>query len=152
MENGWIKFHRKELVWFKEMTDQEMRYYIASRMCADWDYRHKDFGTFDARTHIVKETMLLDWSVGKINTVKNSLLKRGVYKKTADPRRLALTNARLFLKRESKFETVIQESEKNLHYTEYDIQRIENSEREFVRMKSDLARNKRVVWQQHSAH
>ncbi|MDO8451323.1 MAG: hypothetical protein Q7S76_00455 [bacterium] len=145
--NGWIKFHRKELEWLKELSDPEVRYYTASRMCVDWDARHNAFGTFDARTNTVKEAMYLNWSVGKINTIKNSLLKRGMYKKTDDPRRLKLTNANLFLKRDKQFETVIQESEKNLHHTEYDFQWIEDAERTLARMKSDVARNKRISHQ-----
>lgn len=88
--NGWIKLDRSELEELLGLTDQEFRYYISSRLVCVWDRRNKLAGTFDARTHIVKQEFLPKWANGKINTVKNSLLKKGYYLKTDDARRLKI--------------------------------------------------------------
>jgi hypothetical protein len=146
--NGWIKLHRKELEWFKDLSGPEVLYYIASRLHADWEFRRKTFGTFDARTRIVKQNMLCDWATGKISETKNSLLERGMYETTDDPRRLRLTNAVLFLKRDRKhekeYDDTIQQSESNLHCVEYDFQQAECATKDIARMRADIARSKRV--------
>ncbi len=144
-KSGWIRFYRKEHEWMQGFSNAEVRYYFASRQRADWDTRHETFGTFDCRTKVVKQEMLPDWSVGSINAAKRSLLKRGVYQKTDDPRLLKITNASLFLPtRGKRYEKIIQDSEINLLTTEYDIQWSENRSRELFAIRTNLANEKRM--------
>ena len=150
--NGWIKLYRKEHEWACKFSDREWRFYSESRLFAIWDVRNKDFGTFDVRTRIIKRDMLPQWSTGKINIVKNLLLKKHkVYQKTDDPRRLKIINAKLFFERSRRFEKLIQQSEKNLHYVEYHFQLIESVRNDIARMRADVARNKRVSHEKDSA-
>ena len=140
---GWIKLHRKELEWFSELNDREFRYFMISKMNIVWDKRSQYFGTFDARTKIVKREMFPDWSAGKINTTKNSLLKKGYYEKGEDYR-LKIKNAELFLKNDKLIETMIQVSEKNLHITETKIYKPEKMNRDIKEASHDLMHLKRM--------
>lgn len=109
-----------------DFTDQEWRYYLSAQLVTVWDHRSKYFGTFDARTESVKEDMLLDWSNGKINQIKNSLLQKGVFKKAKDYR-LAIVNADIFLGRGRRSESMIRDAETNLQRDENYLQRTENT-------------------------
>ena len=141
---GWIKWHRKELEWALALTDQEFRYYYASRQVAIWDPRSIFLGTFDARTKIVQKEMFPDWSFGKINMTKNALLRKGFYQKTDDHRRLCITNAHILFKRGEAAEIFIYRSESNLLANEYDFQQAEKRAVSFERSRTQLALSKRI--------
>lgn len=140
MKNGWIKLYRREEEWLNELTSQEEVYYMRSRTMAVWDKRNVKFGTFDARTKIVKEEMLPNWSMGKINTVKNSLLKKGYYKKEKD-HRLKLTNAEIFLEKTKKYEIIFQQPGINLHITERNVREYEKAKSSIMDDVEDLTKH-----------
>jgi hypothetical protein len=144
MEKGWIKLHRREHRWFEAFTDQEVRYYLIARMFAVWDKRSRYFGTFDARTRIVRGEMLPGWSTGKINMVKNSLLKKAAFQKTSDARRLKVTNANIFLWKGRVAENLIQESTDDLHVVERDFQSVESQNNDIRTHVREIGRIKRT--------
>src|SRR5690348_7349728 len=124
IKKGWIKHYRRDIEDLKNLTDQEYRYYMTSCLLAVWDKRNKYFGTFDSRTRVVKE-ILLSWSIGKINTVKNSLIKKNYYKKIPEYR-LKISNAKDLFDKSKESEYLIQKSENNIHLDENDFQSAEN--------------------------
>lgn len=143
--NGWIKFHRKELEWMEILSDQELRYYITSRAHAVWDKRNMYFGTFDSRTAVVKKEMLPNWSNGKINQVKNSLIKKGLYQKMSDYR-LEITNADIFFGKSRENESIIQETEKNLHITENYLHNIESKKSDIYDSIKAISEEMKAPW------
>jgi len=138
--NGWVKLHRKEIESYKTLTDAEFRYYLMSRMVAVWDFKKELFGTFDDRTRIVKEEMLPTWADGKINTIKNSLIKKGWYKKQKDYR-LEIKNAKLLFGKGKRVEYLIQESENTIHNVEINIQENEKQNNDLLKDIKKLASN-----------
>lgn len=127
-KKGWIKLYRKEMNWADDLTDQELRYYLSARLIIVWDLRNHLFGTFDARTKLMKQEVLPNWSTGKINMVKNSLMRKGLLQKTKDSRRLRVTNAEIWMKKGNKFENLIQSTENNLHSNEHHVQLVGKEE------------------------
>ncbi len=119
MKKGYIKHYRADLEHLRGLSDPEYRYYQVSLLLAIWDAKNKQQGTFDARTSTIKEH--LDWSMGKINQIKNSLIKKGYYSKTKNLR-LMISNASLIFGTSRKSETIIRNSEKNFHLAESNFQ------------------------------
>jgi hypothetical protein len=145
IKKGWIKHYRRDLEDLKNLTDQEYRYYMTSCLLAVWDKRNKHFGTFDARTKIIKQEVLPNWSMGKINTVKNSLIKKGYYKKFPE-HRLKISNAKDLFDKSKESEYLIQDSEHNIHLSENDFQDAENEIGDIQKIFSSLANSKTIKY------
>lgn len=140
-QNGWIKLHREELERYSGLTDREFRYLIVSRLSAVWDRRNKLAGTFDARTHVVKQDLLPYWAMGKINSVKNSLLSKAFYEKTDDPRRLKI----LYPTRPARhIESKPQTREENIQGRELSFQEREQKMAAIREMLSKISTDKRI--------
>lgn len=120
-----------------ELSDPEFRYYISACLVALWEPKSKLFGTFNCKTEYVKGEMVLNWSSGKINGVKKSLMEKGFLQKRPEFK-AAITNADIFLNRGAKVESIIQDAECNLQCTENYIQKIESLNSEINSMKSNL--------------
>ncbi len=145
---GWIKHYRRDLVDLKDLSDQAYRYYMASCLLSVWDKRNKYFGTFDSRTKVIKE-ILPNWSMGKINTVKNSLITAGFYKKEPE-HRLKISNAKDLFDKSKESENLIQESECNIHLSENDFQSAENQVGDIRNLIATLASSKTIKYRQDS--
>lgn len=126
-----------------DLSDQEWRYYLSARLIAVWDHRSKHFGTFDARTRLIKESILPGWSDGKINQVKNSLLEKGLLKQSKDFR-LEIVNADVFLSKGRKGEYLIRDAESNLQQDKNYMQRTENVADSIRAASRSIALNMRV--------
>lgn len=143
--NGWIKLHRKEHAWLQVLSVREQCYYLASRLCADWDIRHPRFGTFDARDKIVARDMLSKWTPSTVNVIKNSLLEKGYYQRTEDRRFLKITNAELWFRGYRGADKIIRDSTENLHCTGYDFQQSGNRLELARQQRTEMLRHSRVI-------
>lgn len=129
----------------RDLTDQEWRYYVSARAVTVWDRRSKQFGTFDSRTFSVKEDFELKWANGKVNQIKNSLLRKGLFKKILGKHRLSIVNAEIFLGKGRKYESLIRDAETNLQRDENYVQRTE-SQAALIRVASrSIAEEKRAL-------
>lgn len=146
-KGGYIKEYRRDLDDLKSLSDGDFRYYKVSLLMADWDKRHKTYGTFDARTKTMQEQ--LGWSVGKVSGVKTSLLKKGFYKRAQD-RRLTVVNADLIFGKGKDIYNLIHSAEFNIHCDEYDFQRVEKQERELRTHINETALKLTMPWQRDS--
>lgn len=143
MRNGWVKQYKREVDDMGTLTDQEYRYYQVSRLLADWDKRHLNFGTFNARTQSMKDAGLFEWSSSKINMTKNSLLKKGYYK-VVPGHRLAFANPKLLFGKSRDVEHIMQNIEGNPYQVGTDIQPTVNRLKDISEMRAKLANNKRI--------
>lgn len=151
MKKGWIKQYRRDICDLVDLTDQEFRYFYTSLLLAVWDKKKTNFGTFDARTRILKAEALPNWSDGKINTTKNSLIKKGYLKVAADFR-LEIINAKYVFGKTKEVEYYIQNAEHNFHIDENEIQRVEKTNSDVRQDANKLYRSVAIPWNKGSEY
>lgn len=76
--NGYLKLYRYDfLMRLKGLTDQEMRLYLTLVALTKWDRKNKEtFGLVHISVRKLKEKYLKKWSIGKIGTIRKSLVTK----------------------------------------------------------------------------
>jgi hypothetical protein len=142
--NGWIKIYRKDLDLLRGMSDPEYRYYQTSLLLAVWDSKKSLFGEFDARTVSMRKHF--DWSSGKINETKNSLLKKGYYTKQPN-HRLRIKNPKYHFGKDRDIEKQIHHYEGDFHTNEGILQRNEDRVGILMKDRDELAKHMTIPWE-----
>jgi hypothetical protein len=123
------------------MSDPEYRYYQTSLLLAVWDSKKSLFGEFDARTVSMRKHF--DWSSGKINETKNSLIKKGYYTKQPN-HRLRIKNAKYHFGKGKDIERQIHHYEGDFHTNEEIFQRGEDKERLLMKDIDEIVRKMNI--------
>ncbi len=129
------------LIRLQELTDQEMRLYSTYVLLAHWDRKNKE--TFGKITKLpireIQKKYLKRWSIGKISTVRKSLIKKGYFKPLPEGG-FAVDNYWLYQAKMLQAEQAFQCHEQGIHPTELNVRKNEQQKLEELNQgKADLA-------------
>ena len=144
---GCIKLFRREVEWEKKLNDPELRLYLLHRRIADWDATHARFGTFKIsyRKLLAEYLPSSGWSVAKISTTTNALIRKGLISKIGDGS-IRVENMLVFQRANvSAAEQLFPFIEQGVRPTEHDVQRAKQRDIRYLEHAlRDLAKSKRI--------
>lgn len=124
-KKGYIFLHREELkTRLKDLKDSEIRLLLCCALMADWDKKHKNFGTFEKTIREIKAEQLSSWSTGKISNTINSLITKKFLTRISSSR-LRVENYWLYRANSKKAEYAFQLLEQDIQPTEQGVQEFE---------------------------
>lgn len=131
--------HRYDfLIRLQELTDQELRLYQTYVLIANWDRKNKEtFGTTSKLPiREVKKKYLKKWSIGKISTVRKSLIKKGFFIPLSEGG-YAVDNYWLYQAKMHQAEQAFHCHEQGIHPSELNVQQNEQHRIEELKQGKD---------------